>query len=217
MLPKSLQMQLNACRHLSSMDSGTIHAEKIAIYSESFEIRIFSDTLNSQVESEGRFGMGSQIFRDQSRVNYIERVSSPEQLGDYIKVSNPSIWMCLLSVIVLLAGICVWGIFGRLDTTVGTAVIVRDGGMTCLIKEEKIGSIQPGMTVTVNGEECVLTSIGSEPFAVGEDMDSYVMHVGDLMAGEWVYEAAASTSLPDGIYSGSILIERVSPMSFVVN
>lgn len=41
-----------------------------------------------------------QIFRKSS----IDRVSSPEQLNDYIRVSNPSVWMILAAVIVLLAG-----------------------------------------------------------------------------------------------------------------
>ena len=51
-----------------------------------------------------------QIFRKSS----IDRVSSPEQLNDYIRISNPSVWMVLAAVIVLLAGVCVWGIFGHL-------------------------------------------------------------------------------------------------------
>lgn len=47
--------------------------------------------------------MEKQIFRKKS----VERVSSPEQLSDYIRVSNPSVWMTLAAIIVLLAGVCV--------------------------------------------------------------------------------------------------------------
>ncbi|MFR2214765.1 MAG: hypothetical protein ACLS61_13650 [Ruminococcus sp.] len=64
--------------------------------------------------------MSDQIFRKKS----LDRISSPEQLNDYIRVANPGIWMILAAVIILLAGVCVWGIFGHLDTkteTVGTA------------------------------------------------------------------------------------------------
>ena len=63
--------------------------------------------------------MSDQIFRKKS----LDRISSPEQLNDYIRVANPGIWMILAAVIILLAGVCVWGIFGHLDTkteTVGT-------------------------------------------------------------------------------------------------
>lgn len=56
--------------------------------------------------------MSDQIFRKKS----LDRISSPEQLNDYIRVANPGIWMILAAVIILLAGVCVWGIFGHLDT-----------------------------------------------------------------------------------------------------
>lgn len=47
--------------------------------------------------------MNNQIFRQKS----LDRVSSPEQLNDYVRVSNPGVWTILLAVIVLLIGICV--------------------------------------------------------------------------------------------------------------
>ena len=42
--------------------------------------------------------MSNPIFRKKS----IEKVTSPEQINDYIRVSNPSVWMILAAVIVLL-------------------------------------------------------------------------------------------------------------------
>ena len=48
--------------------------------------------------------MNQQLFRKSS----IDRVSSPEQLNDYIKVTNPGVWLVLAAVIVLLMGACVW-------------------------------------------------------------------------------------------------------------
>ena len=50
------------------------------------------------------------IFRQKS----IDRISSPEQLHDYIKVSSPSSWIVLTAIIVLLIGVLVWGIFGSI-------------------------------------------------------------------------------------------------------
>ena len=57
------------------------------------------------------------IFRQKS----IDRISSPEQLHDYIKVSSPSSWVVLIAIIVLLVGVMVWGVFG-------TITINRDNG-----------------------------------------------------------------------------------------
>lgn len=59
----------------------------------------------------------SDLFRKKS----IEKVTSPEQLNDYIRVSNPGVWTVLAAVVILLAGACVWGVFGRLDSAVQTA------------------------------------------------------------------------------------------------
>ena len=73
--------------------------------------------------------MNDKMFRKES----IERISSPEQLTDYIHVTSPAGWMLLGAIIVLLAGICVWGIFGRLDTTLTVAAQSRDGAVVLYV------------------------------------------------------------------------------------
>lgn len=49
--------------------------------------------------------MNDKIFRKSS----IDRVNSPEQLNDYIRVANPSVWVILLAIAVLLVGVVIWG------------------------------------------------------------------------------------------------------------
>ena len=51
------------------------------------------------------------IFRDKS----LERISAPEQLNDYIKVTKPSVWVVLIATILLIAGALVWAIFGKIE------------------------------------------------------------------------------------------------------
>ena len=51
------------------------------------------------------------IFREKS----IERVSSPEALNDYIRVTTPSVWVVLIALVLLLAGMLVWSIFGTVE------------------------------------------------------------------------------------------------------
>ena len=48
------------------------------------------------------------IFREKS----IKRVSGPENLNDYIRVTTPSVWIVLIALVVLLAGMLAWSIFG---------------------------------------------------------------------------------------------------------
>ncbi len=61
------------------------------------------------------------IFREKS----IDRISSPEQLNDYIKVTTPSVWLVLIAILLLLAGAMVWGICGeiRIHTDSGVETV----------------------------------------------------------------------------------------------
>lgn len=54
---------------------------------------------------------GSGLFRSKS----IQRVSSPEQLNDYIRVTTPSVWIVLIALVVLLAGMLAWSVLGRIE------------------------------------------------------------------------------------------------------
>ena len=51
------------------------------------------------------------IFREKA----MNRVSSPEQLNDYIRVTSPSVWIVLIALIVLLIGMLAWSILGRIE------------------------------------------------------------------------------------------------------
>ena len=51
------------------------------------------------------------IFREKS----MDRVTGPESLNDYIRVTSPSVWIALLALVVLLVGLLAWSIFGRIE------------------------------------------------------------------------------------------------------
>ena len=156
--------------------------------------------------------MDNQIFRKKS----LDKVSSPEQLNDYIRVSNPGVWLVLAAVIVLLIGVCVWGIFGRLETTVGSAAVVKDGEMTLYVKEEYLGKITEGMTVRVKENEYLITSVETKPQTIPEGFDEYMLHLSGMHVGEWVFGVSAmQTDLADGVYEAEIVIESIAPMSSI--
>lgn len=45
----------------------------------------------------------------------MEKVSSPEQLNDYIRVSTPRVWITLVATLILLAGAVIWAVFGTMQ------------------------------------------------------------------------------------------------------
>lgn len=159
--------------------------------------------------------MEKQIFRKKS----VERVSSPEQLNDYIRVSNPSVWMTLAAIIVLLAGVCVWGVLGRLETKVNVAALAEGGSIVCYVKETDVAEIGSGMAVRIGENEFTVKNVSASPVTVGQggQFSEYLLHVGGLQVGEWVYEVVLDGNLADGVYAAEIVVDSVSPMSFVFN
>ena len=157
--------------------------------------------------------MNKRIFRDKN----IERISSPEQLDDYVKVANPAVEMILISIIVLLIGICVWGKFGHLDTTLDVVAIAKDGVLTCYVTENNIKKIEKGMKISVDAQSTAISGISVEPMSINDTLDEYILHLGNLSVGEWVYLVTADTALRDGSYKAKIIIDSVEPMSFVLN
>lgn len=157
--------------------------------------------------------MNEQIFRKKS----MERVSSPEQLNEYIRVSSPSMWMVLLAIVVLLIGVCVWGVVGHLDTTLQTVAIGENGQMTVYIRESDISSVKQGMAVSVGGAEYTIAELSVNPKTAGDGFDEYALHVGGIQRGEWLYAASLSGPYTEGIHGAEITIESISPMSFVIN
>ncbi len=48
------------------------------------------------------------VFREKS----IESITSPDKLNDYIRVSTPGVWLVMAAIVILLAGVLIWGVFG---------------------------------------------------------------------------------------------------------
>lgn len=157
--------------------------------------------------------MNEQLFRKKS----IDRVSSPEQLDAYIRVANPSVWLVLIAIVVLLVGVCVWGILGHLDTTVSAVAVCKEGSVALYVKDEDGKRVQTGMEVRIGEDTASVTAISPMPIKAETELSDYVCHVGGFGAEDWVYPVQTDALLSDGVNSAKIIVESVSPMSFVVN
>lgn len=157
--------------------------------------------------------MEKSIFSKES----LDRISSPEQLNDYVKVATPGMWMILGSIIVLLIGAIVWGIFGKMDSQVNSCVIAKDGQVICYVSESEISDISVGQEVEINGEQYQVTKIASIPVQVKDNFTDYEKHIGGFIDGEWVYEVYTDANLADGVWEASIVTESISAISFIMN
>lgn len=157
--------------------------------------------------------MGKSIFSKES----LDRISSPEQLNDYVKVATPGMWMILGSIIVLLIGAIAWGVLGEMDSTLNTCVISKDGQATCYVRENDISRITVGQEVRISEKQYKVTDIAATPVQVKGNFTDYEKHVGGLSDGEWVYEVSTDADLKEGVTHASIVTEIVSPISFILN
>ena len=137
--------------------------------------------------------MEKGLFRQKS----IERVSSPEQLQDYMRVTNPGVWMVLAAVAILLVGILIASTTGTLESTVTAAARIENGVATVEARGEAAGRLKEGMTLRIRDRETKISGVS------------------------WVtsdaVEATASIDLPDGNYEAVVVTEVISPIRFLTN
>ena len=129
------------------------------------------------------------VFRKKT----LDRISSPEVLTDYLKVTNPGVWVVLAAVIVLLCGIFVWSCVGTLETKEKASVIVEDHSAIVVLTDSNV--LKEGMPLRVSTEEVTIASVYS---------DEYGRLVGK-----------AEIALPDGTYEGTLITDQTHPIDFL--
>ena len=149
--------------------------------------------------------------------NKLKKVNSPEQLDQYIKLSNPGVWFVLVAIIILLVGVCIWGMFGQIDTKVKSVVITENYVSNCYIKEDDISKVQNGMKIEVNNNTYSISSIDNTPIKIDDSFSEYAIKLGGYSKDEWVYKCKLNSTLPSGVYSGEIIVESISPSKFILN
>ena len=140
--------------------------------------------------------MAKKIFRH----NEADFGTSPDQLQDYIRVTNPFVWMALIAVILLVAGGVVAAIFGKVEVAFNASARVETGIAYIDVATPNAYKLQEGMTVRFTSEkkEAKITNI--------------VWLTDDLIA-----EASFAIDLPDATsYTCVIVTEVVSPIDFLI-
>ena len=153
------------------------------------------------------------LFREKS----IERMESPEKLNDYLRVTSPGVWLLLGTVIALLIGVCIWGVFGTIRATSSAAVVGGEGQNVCYVPASALQGVLQYKLVTVDGQDLELAPSVLEPQVVSSDMDVYVILAGGLSIGDVVYPIPLVGTLESGVYTGQLLTEILSPVSLFFN
>ena len=111
----------------------------------------------------------NQIFRQKS----LDQISSPEQLHDYLHVTNPTVWLALAAVILLLVGCLIWVSAASNDVFASATATVNDGSMVIQIDDPNMAkTVKSGMKVLVSDTSVKVASVvhneDGTPFAVAD-------------------------------------------------
>lgn len=155
--------------------------------------------------------MDEKLFRKKN----IDRISSPEKLNDYVKVTNPPVWLVLAGIIIVLAGGCIWSIFGSISTNVEGVVSAGEKEQVLYIKTDDLHRFSQGMEVEINAEKCTVGYIGSYPVST-KSLEDSIIYFGHLEDERWVYPVIVEGNVREGIYSALVTVEKKAPISLLI-
>ena len=131
------------------------------------------------------------IFREET----LEKMSAPEQLDDYLHVTNPGVWIILATVILLLVGVFIWACTGTVETRSHASMIVEK--KQAVIVTTDGSELKEGMTVREGGREFQIASVREDEYGRKSGI--------------------AEVDLPDGRYEVEVVTEEIRPVEFLLN
>ena len=159
--------------------------------------------------------MENSIFREKS----IERVSSPEQLDSYLKVTSPKVWIVLCAIIVLLVGMLCWAFVGKIETSKTASCFIEDGMLYCYTTEDVVEKLEADSVIKLKDSD-ITYEIAEIQFVgqITEEDVEFARMIG-VSVGDRVYILMSYCDLPNSlnIQLGKIVLETVSPITFIFN
>ena len=158
--------------------------------------------------------MSEPLFRQKS----LERISSPEELHDYMRVTSPRLWMILSAVVILLAGFIIYASTTTMENTMEIKVNVDSVDLNEGLEGEEPDMrtfvtaslpltmkdvVQPGMVVRIGQETGKVDYMGMDT----ESDTTYLMFNMDK----------GYIPLKDGEYTAQLVLESTTPISFLWN
>jgi hypothetical protein len=176
------------------------------------------------VLDKGEVKMSNTLFRK----NSLDRISSPEQLNDYIKVSNPSIWIVLIALFIFLAAVAIWGMTGSMPTSINLQGVTQGGQVICYLNPDDAAAVKQGREVSIKlpnqDEACsgIVKNVGTMPMSASEiSAELKSDYLIQALAGEGfavkVVIALDHTDVADGtMLDVNIITDEVRPIDFLL-
>ncbi len=159
------------------------------------------------------------VFRQES----LDRVKSPEQLNNFIKISKPSVWVITVSILFLLIGVIVWSVFGSVDTTIALKAVVKEDNIFFYVPESIASNLEIGFPVIVDDAQGEITEISDEPYKYDEVLiklnnDEYLTYLLGVEYEKYLFEIKVDiANLDEIVVDADVVVDRINPISFVFN
>ena len=151
--------------------------------------------------------MEKQVFRQKN----MDQISSTDELHDYMHVTSPKLWMILSVILVLIIGFIVYASTITMENSIQVPAVVKyesgDGA------NEEMDII---LTIPDHYKDVIKVNMDVRI----ADETGYIGAM--LMLGDGDTEAAVFLDdeyrkLPRGNYNATVVIETISPISFLLN
>jgi hypothetical protein len=176
---------------------------------------------------------GVPIFNERAA----RKLRSADDLDEYVRVTNPSVWVVLAAVVVLLAGLLAWAVFGAVTTSVsatGTAVetaaipqsakldVTGQKAVVCFLSADDVVNVDPTDMADVGGQRMKVGGVSPLPTSP-EEWDGALGSkylAKSMFKDDWAYavvfEGDASQFEEGTPLSVVITTERITPISLLL-
>ena len=152
-----------------------------------------------------------KLFREKS----LEQFSTPEQLNDYIRVTNPSVFLFLIGIIAFLIGVVIWGMTGTIEASSTVDAVSSGGYLTAYVPFAEASDIGDDSLIRVNGSEYKIVAV-SNPVRAADILSSDRLSTYSLSPNDMVVGVSANTPLADGVYTVQVVMVKMRPSDLIL-
>ena len=151
-----------------------------------------------------------------------EKITSPDQLNDYIRVTSPGAWIILSSILVFLAGFFIWIFNGQLEISFPSYIYTESEKSSAFLPADKVSKLKRGTTVRLseNGVSGEVLNVSDKSLSFSEisqligESNALAMNIDGstrLMKAD-----VSFTSPPEKISRAVFVTGKVKPISFLL-
>jgi len=138
--------------------------------------------------------MDNKLFREKS----VKKLSSPENLDEYLRVTTPAMWVILIGIMVGVIGLYIWSYFMAINSYAYGDGVVRNGILTVTYEDNNTARyVKDDMDVIIGGVRMPIDSIG-------KDDNGKIISV-------------SKTDFPDGDYAAKTSYKQTRMISMLFN